>query len=119
MLQCAGTALRTGLQRRVLAACSCRSQFGRAGLTQGVLKELPAASMHADADVATVTINSAEMMLLRVKVQATLLQNRKITVAINGVVSKRFTPFLGQMSDMEMLRQQPHTSTNLCSQRSR
>jgi hypothetical protein len=32
-----------------------------------LLKELPAPSMHADADIARLTINSAEVMPLRVK----------------------------------------------------
>ena len=50
----------------MLAACSCRSQLGRADLIQPLLK-LPAPSTHADADVARVTINSAEMMRLQVK----------------------------------------------------
>jgi hypothetical protein len=38
-------------------------------LTQPLLKELPAPSMHADAEVARVKINSAEMMPLWVKVK--------------------------------------------------
>jgi hypothetical protein len=53
----------------VAAPASRRSQLERADLEQCLLKELPAPSTHADADVARVTINSAEMMLLRVKVQ--------------------------------------------------
>jgi hypothetical protein len=69
MSQCAGTALITGLQRPVVAPASRRSQLERADLEQCLVKELPAPSTHADADVARVTINSAEMMLLRVKVQ--------------------------------------------------
>lgn len=54
----------------MLAACRCPAQFGRADLTQVLLKECPAPSTHADADAAKVTINNAEIMLLRVTVQA-------------------------------------------------
>jgi len=69
MPQWAGTALTTGLQRRASATCSCRAQLGCVDLAQPLLKELPVPSTHAEADVAKVTINSAEMMLLRVKIQ--------------------------------------------------
>jgi hypothetical protein len=52
-----------------LAACIDRSQLGRE-LKHVLLDELPTPSTHADADVAKVTMSSAAMMLLRVKVQA-------------------------------------------------
>ena len=60
----------------MLETCSCRAQLGCVDLEQPLLKEVPVPSTHAEADVARVTINSAEMMLLRVKVTKARLPRR-------------------------------------------
>jgi hypothetical protein len=96
-LQRAGTELRTKLQRRVLAAFCCRLQLGRADLRLPLLKELPARSTHTDADVARVTINSAEIMQLRVTVQnwATTKgsdRNCRLQCVIQKFIAKMATP---------------------------
>ena len=70
MLQCAGTALRAGLQRRMLAGRRDRSQLGCTDLTQALVKERPEPSTHADADVSKVAANNAEMMLSRATVRS-------------------------------------------------
>src|SRR5215470_19437539 len=69
MSQCAGTGFRTGLHRRTPTAWRLRRQLGREDLEHSLLDELPTPSTQADADVAKVTINSAEMMVLRGIVQ--------------------------------------------------
>ena len=65
MSQCAGTDFRTELHRRASTALRFRSQLGRDKLEHNLLDELPMPSTHADADVAKVTINRAEIRVLR------------------------------------------------------
>jgi len=65
MSQCAGTDFRTELHRRAPTAARFRSQLGREGLEHRLLDELPTPSTQADADMAKLTINSAEIRVLR------------------------------------------------------